>query len=236
MHPVSPIDFSIRQRQQKDTLDLLRFTTGPVGSGGGSNNKLAQAAVIQRLDEADALVQATLLELMVAKELRMANVRYTVPKPFLVIVIVPHQHQSHISSQLLDRFFVSYSFCGDDEQSYVKPYHFRRTALIKSDEIQMLAERSHRVHINIDITRYIRDIVVGVRTHPLVSGGLTARTSRDLVSVTRSLATLFQHDFLTPDLVAVAADKVLGHRIHLVGSVTPSQVVSEVLRVVYVPV
>ncbi|ORY92307.1 hypothetical protein BCR43DRAFT_417320, partial [Syncephalastrum racemosum] len=156
--PVSPIDFSIRQRQQKDTLDLLRFTAGSAGSGGGgggSNNKLAQAAVIQRLDEADALVQATLLELMVAKELRMANVRYTVPKPFLVIVI-----------------------------SFVKPYHFRRTALIKSDEIQMLAERSHRVHINIDITRYIRDIVVGVRTHPLVSGGLTARTSRDLVSVT----------------------------------------------------
>lgn len=52
-------------------------------------------------------------------------------------------------------------------------------------EIANLASQASRVFINIDITRYIRDIVVGVRTHPLVQGGLTARASQDLIKVTR---------------------------------------------------
>ncbi|KAI8099754.1 uncharacterized protein BX664DRAFT_255770 [Halteromyces radiatus] len=59
------------------------------------------------------------------------------------------------------------------------------SSLLRNDEIKSLAEQASKVHINIDITRYIRDIIVGIRTHPLVSGGLTARTSQDLVSVTR---------------------------------------------------
>ncbi|KAI7880371.1 hypothetical protein K492DRAFT_130188 [Lichtheimia hyalospora FSU 10163] len=119
-----------------------------------SSGKLAQAVVIQRLDDADPLVQATLLELIVTKELKMGNARYTVPKPhFLVILVLPRTHErSSVSSQL---------------------------------EIANLAMQASRVFINIDITRYIRDIVVGVRTHPLVQGGLTARASQDLVKVTR---------------------------------------------------
>lgn len=60
----------------------------------------------------------------------------------------------------------------------------------------------------------------------------------------RSLATLFQRDYLTPDLVSIAASKVLGHRIRLLPQAlddqgtpyrTTADVVAEVLRVVYVP-
>ncbi|CDH60323.1 predicted protein [Lichtheimia corymbifera JMRC:FSU:9682] len=213
-----------------------------------SSGKLAQAVVIQRLDEADPLVQATLLELIVTKELKMGNARYTVPKPhFLVILVLPRTHErSSVSSQLLDRFFVSFDF---DEDTFGNSFSTargfgRRMALIKNEEIASLATQASRVFINIDITRYIRDIVVGVRTHPLVQGGLTARASQDLVKVTRSLATLFQRDYLTPDLVSIAASKVLGHRIRLLPQAlddqgtpyrTTADVVAEVLRVVYVP-
>lgn len=68
----------------------------------------------------------------------------------------------------------------------------------------------------------------------------------------RALATLFRRDYLTPDLVSIAADKVLGHRIHLVETpttnttekdeekdtrnVTAAEIVAEVIRIVYVPV
>jgi hypothetical protein len=96
----------------------------------------------------------------------------------------------------LDHFFISYH-CRDDlfsspsngtplqDDLAPPPPPPRRTALLRSDEIKTLADQASQVHINIDITRYIRDIVVGVRTHPLVSGGLTARTSQDLVTVTK---------------------------------------------------
>lgn len=46
-------------------------------------------------------------------------------------------------------------------------------------------EKATKVHVNIDITRYVRDIVVGIRTHPRVKGGITARCSQDLVTVTK---------------------------------------------------
>lgn len=67
-----------------------------------------------------------------------------------------------------------------------KPNQFHWILIMREiQEIKMLAEQASKVHVDIDITRYIRDIVVGLRTHPLVRGGLTARASQDLVSVTK---------------------------------------------------
>ncbi|ORZ26081.1 hypothetical protein BCR42DRAFT_19442 [Absidia repens] len=248
-------------------------------------HRLAQVLIVQQLDEANDLVQAALLELIVTKEIRMMNVRYNTPKPyFLTIAILPESGCHHtISSPLLDHFFISYH-CKEElfqqqqqqqqpsstltsapapsfslHQDQPHPFYYRRACLLRHDEIKGLAEQASKVHINIDITRYIRDIIVGVRTHPLVSGGLTARTSQDLVTVTRSLAALFRRNFLTPDLVAVAVEKVVGHRLRLnlqetnlsnkngdeddMVSVagmneqaTISDIVAEILRIVYAPV
>lgn len=66
----------------------------------------------------------------------------------------------------------------------------------------------------------------------------------------RSLATLFQREFLTPDLVTIAAEKVFSHRLHVLAinvhddqmeredmdANIPSDIVAEILRVIYVPV
>ncbi|CAO3581811.1 unnamed protein product [Absidia cylindrospora] len=248
-------------------------------------HRLAQVLIVQQLDEANDLVQAALLELIVTKEIRMMNVRYNTPKPyFLTIAILPESGCHHtISSPLLDHFFISYH-CKEElfqqqqqqqqssstlasapvppfllHQGQPHPLYYRRACLLRHDEIKGLAEQASKVHINIDITRYIRDIIIGVRTHPLVSGGLTARTSQDLVTVTRSLAALFRRNFLTPDLVAVAVEKVVGHRLRLNSQETKlsskngeeddmlsvagmneqatiSDIVAEILRIVYAPV
>lgn len=68
--------------------------------------------------------------------------------------------------------------------------------------------------------------------------------------VNRSLATLFERDYLTPDLVTIAAEKVFSHRLHVLAinrhddqmeredmdANLPSDIVAEILRIVYVPV
>ncbi|KAI7857460.1 hypothetical protein BDC45DRAFT_435762 [Circinella umbellata] len=205
-----------------------------------SSGKIAQSVIIQRLDDTNELVQATLLELIVAKELKISNARHTVPKPYFIVIAV-------------------------------LPQNYKHTTTASQLEIKTLASQVSRVYVNIDITRYIRDIVVGIRTHPLIQGGLTARASQEFVLVTkyvavfffffylvyskvdnimymmvnygsRALAALFQRDYLTPDLVTIAADKVLGHRIRVLRKENESQtraitdVVADVLRIVYVPV
>lgn len=68
-----------------------------------SSTRIAQALLVQGLDEASDSIQALLLELIVTKELRISNVRYNVPKPFfLVISVLPQGYNRlSISSQLV---------------------------------------------------------------------------------------------------------------------------------------
>lgn len=120
------------------------------------------------------------------------------------------------------------------------------------------------ININVDIVVYIRDIVVGIRTHRLVHSGLTSRASQDLVLVVKALSALFRREYVTPDLVSIAAEKVFSHRLLLKpeavydrvitesvhsdaqsdlnslisepAEVLPADIVMEILRVVHVPV
>ncbi|KAI8050133.1 uncharacterized protein B0P05DRAFT_563210 [Gilbertella persicaria] len=253
--PISPVDFNLRKRERifkkNRWSEQERLYVPSINS-----NRIAQILVMQNLELCDATTQAFLLELMITKELRISNVKYNMPKPFfLVIAVLPQGYNRlSISSQLMDRFFVSYNFEQDmflsSNNTLLRQPSSRRFALVKQEEIKALADKASKVHVNIDITRYIRDIVVGIRTHPRIKGGLTARCSKDLVAVTKSLATLFERDFLTPDLVTIAAEKVFGHRLHVLAVNSrddqmekedmdcniPSDVIAEILRVIYVPV
>ena len=96
-------------------------------------------------------------KLIVAKELKISNARYTVPKPyFIVIAVLPrNSNRSGTSSQLvcitcanthdngpsdfffciqLDRFFVSYDFNEEAFASFGTPRGpVRRTTLMKNE-------------------------------------------------------------------------------------------------------
>ncbi|ORE21165.1 hypothetical protein BCV71DRAFT_174338, partial [Rhizopus microsporus] len=65
----------------------------------------------------------------------------------------------------------------------VLPHDFNRRSISAQLEIKALSDKAKKVHVHIDISRYVRDIVVGIRTHPRVKGGITARSSQDLVTV-----------------------------------------------------
>ncbi|KAI8330559.1 hypothetical protein BD560DRAFT_429159 [Blakeslea trispora] len=230
--PISPVDFNLRKRDrqalmisspnQKEKRDWSKWVEPEDNKRTfhiPPSARLAQTLIVQNLESADAVTQALLLELISTRELRVSNLKYNLPKPFfLVIAVLPQGYNRlSISSQL---------------------------------EIKALAEKASCVHVHIDIMRYIRDIVVSIRTHPRVKGGLTARCSKDLVIVTKSLATLFERNFLTPDLVTIAAEKVFGHRLHILAINArddqmeredmdvniPSDVIAEILRVIYVPI
>ncbi|KAI7864878.1 hypothetical protein BDF14DRAFT_1117633 [Spinellus fusiger] len=239
LHPISPVDFTLsikRDKSQSRSMKETQRWTEAETMKRSSMNRLPQTLVVQSLDQANAVIQAALLELIVTKELKVSNARYTLPKPFLLLIVLPQGFDSStISAQLLDRVFVSYPIHEPSQPSNsTRTYTGRRTAHIKAEHLE---DRASQVYINIDISRYIRDIVVGIRTHPLVKSGLTARASQELVLVTKSLAVIFGKEYLTPDLVSIAAEKVFGHRLRLTSPhLTPADVVAEILCLVYVPV
>ncbi|KAG1175297.1 hypothetical protein G6F70_000873 [Rhizopus microsporus] len=251
--PISPVDFTLKRTKQSLYTSLKTGRRQENEEKRPAATKIVQALLVEDLDKADESIQAVLLELMINKELRLSNIRYNVPKPFfLIIAVLPHDfNRRSISAQLIDRFFISYQFEEEmfQTQSLSKPFT-RRQALMRQDEIKALSDKAKKVHVHIDISRYVRDIVVGIRTHPRVKGGITARSSQDLVTVIKSLAALFERNFLTPDLVTIATEKVFSHRLRMLAinerddqmereemdSNIAFDIIAEILHTVNVPV
>ncbi|KAI9274215.1 hypothetical protein BY458DRAFT_489277 [Sporodiniella umbellata] len=225
--PISPIDFTLRKTKAVGVLsssnNRRRIEAEEIKRSTPST-RIVQALIMEELDKSEELVQAILLDLMVSKELKLSSVRYNVPRPFfLIVAVLPHDfNRSAVNSQLVTVCF--------------------RTPLE--------AEKAKKVHVHIDISRYVRDIVVGIRTHPRVKGGVTAKSSQDLVTVTKSLAALFERTFLTPDLVTIATEKVFSHRLRILAinerddqmqredmdSNFAFDIVAEILHIVNVPI
>lgn len=127
--PISPVDFNLRKRDrppfiisrtngatpvytssilQKEFIhhkkDRSRWSDHEDLKRTYTSSKLAQTIIMQNLDSANESIQALLLELIVTKELKMSNVRYNVPKPFLVIAVLPQGYNRlSISSQLVKK-------------------------------------------------------------------------------------------------------------------------------------
>lgn len=287
--PISPIDFTFRRKSQDnqigmhsyrnyDDKDYGKFKRSDFGDSSSSRSsfmptRIAQAVIVKNLHQASDHVQATLLEAIIVQQLKIQSATYNVPHPFIVVAILPQDAPPRsILSQLIDRFYVSYRF--DDEslsdtpnaadQRFGPMQPPKRIALVKSHEIKDLANAVNMININVDIVVYIRDIVVGIRTHRLVHSGLTSRASQDLVLVVKALSALFRREYVTPDLVSIAAEKVFSHRLLLKpeavydrvitesvhsdaqsdlnslisepAEVLPADIVMEILRVVHVPV
>ncbi|KAA8910499.1 hypothetical protein FN846DRAFT_938687 [Sphaerosporella brunnea] len=71
------------------------------------------------------------------------------------------------------------------------------------------------VSMSTEIRRYLHDVVVFLRMHRAVKGGVTAQATGDFELLVKCLAPLHNLDFVTPALVSLAAFKVYNHRLEL---------------------
>ncbi|CAG8793198.1 41693_t:CDS:2 [Gigaspora margarita] len=253
--PNTPIDFSSSKR-----------THGSIGTGGfdsysphiSASRKLAQAVIIESLSYANEIIFSFLLEILANKEVTDKSTTFYLPKPFLIVALLPESYPRHsLPNQLIDRFFISYMYEGIIGFGK-SPIVNRRNPMIREMEIEKLSKDMDNVSVHNDMQRYMRDIVVGLRTHRVVKRGITARASTDLVILVKALAAVFQRNYVTPELVIFASEKVFSHRIILREpgddrstmygtslktllkkmrtSATPGDVIADVLRAVYPPV
>ncbi|KAF9975518.1 hypothetical protein BGZ73_000822 [Actinomortierella ambigua] len=179
---VTPMDFTFPRRRHESVSLHGTYNTGNEPSGVTySGRRLAQAIILDGLENASQEVYAILLEMIVTKEINDRN-RFLLPDLIIIAVFHTPKVPSIIPKQL---------------------------------DWDELAKRMRRVVVSNDMMRYIRDIVVGIRTHAEVDGGLTPRASQDLVTVVKTLAAIFQTSYITPDLLMIATEKVMSHRLEL---------------------
>ncbi|KAI8347602.1 hypothetical protein EDC96DRAFT_448944, partial [Choanephora cucurbitarum] len=163
--PVSPVDFNLRKRQpfmigspnQKEKYDRARWI------------EIEDSKRPFHLSHSARLAQTLIVQNLESSD--------AVTQALLLELISTKELRlSNIKYNLPKPFFLVIA---------VLPQGYNRLSISSQLEIKTLAEKANHVHVHIDIMRYIRDIVVSIRTHPRVKGGLTARCSKDLVTVTK---------------------------------------------------
>lgn len=213
--PVTPVDFTFPRRRHESVSIQGGYGQGgetPTGVTYGGR-KIAQAIILDGLENASQEVYAVLLEMIVNKGINDRN-RYELPDLIIIAIFSSQNVPDNIPKQLLDYFAINCSYLYSIPQPRVPPpprrhAHFRRT------DWDELSKRMKAVTVSNDMMRYIRDVIVGVRTHEAVHGGLTARAALDLELIIRTLAAIFQTTFVTPELLVTAAEKVFSHRLQL---------------------
>lgn len=70
--------------------------------------------------------------------------------------------------------------------------------------------------LSAEVRTYLHNVVVFMRLHRAVAGGISSQGTRHFHQLVRTLAPLHGIDFVTPSLVGLAARKIYPHRIVLV--------------------
>ncbi|KAF9574733.1 hypothetical protein EC968_005738 [Mortierella alpina] len=218
--PVTPVDFTFPRRRHESATNNTAGYSGAGGETSGitySGRRIAQAIVLDGLENASQEVYATLMEMIINKEINDRN-RYVLPDLIIVAIFSSSKVPDNIPKQLLDYFAINGTYHFSAPQPRIQPVFARKHALFRRTDWDELSKRMRAVTVSNDMMRYIRDVIVAVRTHEAVHGGLTARAALDLEAIMKTLAAIFQTTFVTPDLLTIAAEKVFSHRLQLKSS------------------
>ncbi|KAF9123660.1 hypothetical protein BGW39_008804 [Mortierella sp. 14UC] len=213
--PVTPVDFTFPRRRHESVSNAGGY--GGAGETSGitySGRRIAQAIILDGLENASQEVYAVLLEMIINKEINDRN-RYVLPDLIIIAIFNSPNVPENVPKQLLDYFSINGTYQFSIPQPRMQTVPARKHALFRRTDWDELSKRMKAVTVSNDMTRYIRDVIVAIRTHEAVYGGLTTRAALDLEAIIKTLAAIFQTDFVTPDLLTIAAEKVFSHRLEL---------------------
>ncbi|KAL2826507.1 hypothetical protein BDW59DRAFT_145280 [Aspergillus cavernicola] len=197
--------------------------------------RTVEAVIAKNLDHACESIQLEALELMRSKKLIVGNLVLEAPAQFLFIPVIARgseQIRPKLNAHLIDNLIISHFHDSEDGYVYLEEDDWRsdgqasmssvvhRTDArenqhpsIDRDLLNKLHEAGKRVRVTAELVRYHQDIVVFLRLSRAVAGGISARSNIQFTKLTKLLAVIHGIDYLTPSIVALAAQKVFRHRI-----------------------
>ncbi|MCJ1394802.1 hypothetical protein MMC18_007682 [Xylographa bjoerkii] len=201
-----------------------------------NDSRLPNVVIARHLGLAAHQVQIQALELLRTGRIFTHTSVYSVPKPFL-LVILDLASGTPLVKHLNDYVFLSHyhdpedgftnieegsEWIEDDRASLSSVVHrsvargVGKDPLFSLEEVQVLGEQSRSSTVSVEVKRYLHDILTFLRRHRAVAGGITPLATKHFEILARSLAPLHDLDYVTPSLVQLAARKVYRHRIAIV--------------------
>ncbi|KAF2138766.1 uncharacterized protein K452DRAFT_255614 [Aplosporella prunicola CBS 121167] len=207
------------------------------------NLKIANVVVAKNLDCAHRQVQTQVLELIRGKRIFTRTAVYPVPKRFLFISLLASHSGANLTPHLNDHFFISHYHQTEDGLPNLEEYTGKRAVsddsasldsvirpssspaapfrpsfqmpLFPQADVEALSQRQMNARIASEVRAYLHNVVVFMRLHRGVAGGISALGTRHFLMLSKALAPLHGLDYVTPSLVALAARKIYPHRIIL---------------------
>ena len=205
------------------------------------NQKIAGIAIVKNLNVASQHVQIQALELIRGKRIFTRTAFHTTPKRFLFIALLPIEDELRLIPQLNDHMFISHRHLGDEDgedellepvapdiasessviRSSITPglagsasrHSSISSPIITKADIDYLIKATATVRLDSEVRSYIHNVVIFLRTHRAVAGGVSPLATRHFLSLSHVLAPLHGLSYVTPSLVTLAAKKVYPHRI-----------------------
>jgi len=81
--------------------------------------------------------------------------------------------------------------------------------------LEILRKLASQVKITAEVSSFIHNIVITMRLHRYVAGGISALATRHLKNTVKALAVLHGLSYVTPSLVGLAMQKTYPHRLLL---------------------
>ncbi|KAL4901664.1 hypothetical protein BDW74DRAFT_159892 [Aspergillus multicolor] len=218
-----------------DTTSLEDFRDQVCTQSRNEPASIIDVVIAKNIDYAPESIQLEALELMRSRKLTTASSVLEAPLHFLFVPIVVRdsgQVRPKLKDHLNDNLFIShfhdsedgYVYLEEDDwmsegqeslSSVVRRPQTQNTAHSSIDHelLDALHSLSKTVKATAELIRYQQDIVVFLRLSRAVAGGISARASVQFSKLARLLAVIHGIDYLTPSIVALAANKVFRHKI-----------------------
>ncbi|KAF2806450.1 uncharacterized protein BDZ99DRAFT_95204 [Mytilinidion resinicola] len=246
------------------------------------SRKIANIVIAKNLNETHQQVQIQALELIRGKRVFTRTAVHAAPKPFLFIALNASESEFKLIQHLNDQFFISHRHFAEDglpnleellananfsedgtsASSVIRSTPMKLPAskptmpIFSQDDLNALVASTAEVRISPEIRAYMHNIIVFLRLHRAVAGGISAASTRHFSALVRALAPLHGYTYASPSLVTLATSKIFRHRIVLttpenersmqwgssldavkavLDGVTAEDVIEEVLHAVEVP-
>ncbi|KAF1934916.1 hypothetical protein EJ02DRAFT_362647 [Clathrospora elynae] len=238
---VDYFDTNDRNRAEVEAVSRspgMRISKSPRPFSPLDSRRIANVVVAHNLNRASKQVQIQALELMRGKRNFTRTAVHAAPRPFLFIAL-NETGTTRLTMHLNDQFFISHKHqaedglpnleelqekepASDDDVStssvvHTLPYaHAKQKpqiVLFLPEDLTHLTSLTTEVKISSEVRAYLHNIVVFMRLHRAVAGGISALATKHFNTLAHALAPLHGSEYISPSMVALAARKIYPHRI-----------------------
>lgn len=181
-----------------------------------SSGAIPQIVVFKNLDNSPLHLQASLLGSLAQGTILVNHIIHSLPTFFLGIGLVQPTSLSKLNKHLKERFLLWHIYDGEREREQGQDHSLHSSkSIITNDYFKYMKSQLNNITIMIDVKRYMQDIVIFLRTHRLVRGGISSKACKDLDTMVRGLTVMHNLPYATPSIVKMAARKVFPLKIEI---------------------